>query len=90
MGPPTLFCGSINRSKAAVAGHKSMQLLFLSPFNEGKLGATLSSSLDGVLTGASSGVTACVVEVRRGSIAEEGGRNNDSIQQDVPSSSQQQ
>jgi chorismate synthase len=68
-------------------------LLFLSPFNEGKLGATLSSSLDGNLSGASSGVTACVVvEVRLGSsiAEEEGGRNNDSVQHDVLSSSQQQ
>jgi hypothetical protein len=62
----------------------------LSPFKEGKLGATLTSSLDGILIGASSGVTACAAELKQGCIAaKEFGRNNESVQ-DVLSSSQQQ
>ena len=65
-------------------------LLLLSPFNEGKLGTPLSSSLDGISTGASSGVTACIVEVWLGFIADTGGRNNDDSVHDVLSSSQQQ
>jgi len=77
----------MNLSKAAVAG-PSLDL-----FSKGTLGATLSSSLDGISTGASSGVTACTAELRLGSIAasaeDEVGRNKESVQ-DVLSSSQQQ
>lgn len=77
----------MNLSKAAVAGPS------LGPFSKGKLGATLSSSLDGISTGASSGVTAAAAALRLDSITasavEEVCRNNESVQH-VPSSSQQQ
>ena len=99
------FWGSMS-SKAAVAGHSSPLLLLLlrlrlslRPFKEGKLGAIHTSSLDGIVIGAITGVTiACEWLTRPGveavdedsSIIEDGRNDEKDSVHDVLSPSQQQ
>ncbi len=94
----------MNRSKAAVAGHSSPLLLLLlrlrlslRPFKEGKLGAIHTSSLDGIVIGAISGVTTCEWLTRPDvavdddfSIIEDGRNDEKDSVHDVLSPSQQQ
>ena len=99
------FWGSMNRSKAAVAGHSStLPLLLLRlrlslrPFKEGKIGAIHTSSLDGIVIGAISGVTIAREWLTRPDVAVdddfsiiEDGRNDEKdSRHDVLSPSQQQ